>query len=241
MKVTNYLLGYKDLKIIQDPEMFNFSLDSVLLPNFITINKNINNILDIGTGNGPIPLILSTKTKAHIIGIEIQKEVSEMAKESVKINNLERQITIINDDIKKYEFEPESFDIITCNPPYFEVEKNSKFNKNDYKTIARHEINLNLKDLLKIARKILKNGGTIGIVHRPERLLDIITTMRENNIEPKKIRFIYPKKDKEANILLIEGKKNGNKGLKILPPLYSHKKDGTYTKEMQKYFKSNLT
>ncbi len=236
MKATNYLLGYENLKIIQDTEMFNFSLDSVLLPNFITINKNINKILDIGTGNAPIPLILSTKTKAHITGVEIQKDVAKMAQESVKTNNLEKQITIINDDIKKNTFEAESFDIITCNPPYFEVKDQSKFNKNDYKTIARHEINLTLDELLKIARKILKNNGIIGIVHRPERLLDILITMRKYNIEPKKIRFVYPKKDKEANILLIEGKKNGNKGLKILPPLYSHNADGTYTEEIKKYF-----
>ena len=236
MKATNYLLGYENLKIIQDTEMFNFSLDSVLLPNFITINKNINKILDIGTGNAPIPLILSTKTKAHITGVEIQKDVAKMAQESVKTNNLEKQITIINDDIKKNTFEAESFDIITCNPPYFEVKDQSKFNKNDYKTIARHEINLTLDELLKIARKILKNNGIIGIVHRPERLLDILITMRKYNIEPTKIRFVYPKKDKEANILLIEGKKNGNKGLKILPPLYSHNADGTYTEEIKKYF-----
>ena len=237
MKVTNYLLGYDNLKIMQDPEMFSFSLDSVLLPNFITINKNINKILDIGTGNGPIPLILSTKTKAHITGIEIQKEVSQMAKESVRLNKLEKQITIINEDIKKDIFENETFDVITCNPPYFEVKDESKFNKNDYKTIARHEINLNLDDLFKIAKKTLKNNGIIGLVHRPERLLDIIITMRKYNIEPKKIRFVYPKKDKEANILLIEGKKNGNKGLKILPPLYSHNEDGTYTEQIKKYFK----
>lgn len=236
MKVTNYLLGYENLKIIQDPEMFNFSLDSVLLPNFITINKNINKILDIGTGNGPIPLILSTKTKASIIGIELQKEVYEMAKETVKLNNLEKQIKIIKGDIKDNSFENETFDIITCNPPYFEVKEKSKFNKNDYKTIARHEINLNLDELFKTSRKILKNGGIIGLVHRPERLVDILTTMRKYNIEPKKIRFIYPKKNKEANILLIEGKKNGNKGLKIIEPLYTHNEDGSYTEEIKKYF-----
>ena len=236
MKVENYLIGYKNLKIMQDPEMFNFSLDSVLLPNFITINKNIKQILDIGTGNGPIPLILSTKTKAHITGYEIQKEVSELAKESVEINNLQNQITIINDDIKKNTYETETFDIITCNPPYFEVKDKSKFNKNDYKTIARHEVNLNLEQLLKITKKLLKNGGILGIVHRPERLIDILSIMRKYNIEPKKIRLVYPKKNKEANILLVEGKKNGKKGLKILPPLYSHNEDGSYTKEIQKYF-----
>ncbi len=239
MKVTNYLLGYENLKIIQDNEMFNFSLDSVLLPNFITLNETVKNILDIGCGNAPIPLILSAKTKAHITGIEIQKEVSEMAQETVKMNNLANQITIINEDVKEYakEMTPEYFDIITCNPPYFEVLETSRLNKNDYKTIARHEVTLNLKDILKIARKLLKNGGTLGLVHRPERLIDILTTMREYNIEPKKIRLVYPGKNKEANILLIEGKKNGKKGLKILPPLYSHNPDGSYTEEIQKYFK----
>ena len=239
MKVINYLLGYENLKIIQDNEMFNFSLDSVLLPNFITINENVRNILDIGTGNAPIPLILSTKTNANIIGIEIQKEVSEIAKESVKMNNLSNRITIINEDAKKYikTATSEYFDIITCNPPYFEVLETSKFNKNDYKTIARHEVNLNLEDILKIARKLLKNGGTLGLVHRPERLIDILITMRKYNIEPKKIRLVYPNKNKEANILLIEGKKNGKKGLKILPPLYSHNNDGSYTDEIKNYFK----
>ncbi len=239
METTNYLLGYKNLKIIQDNEMFNFSLDSVLLPNFITINDSTKNILDIGTGNAPIPLILSQKTKAHITGIEIQKEVSNIAKKTIKLNNLENKINIINDDIKEYykKATPEYYDIITCNPPYFEVKKTSKFNKNDYKTIARHEVTLKLEDILKIARKLLKNGGTLGLVHRPERLIDILTTMRNYNIEPKKIRLIYPGKNKESNILLIEGKKNGKKGLKILPPLYSHNQDGTYTEEIQKYFK----
>lgn len=239
MQVTNYLLGYKNLKIIQDTEMFNFSLDSVLLPNFITLNETTKHILDIGTGNAPIPLILSTKTKAQIIGLEIQKEVSALAEKSIKLNNLENQINIINIDAKEYAktATPEYFDIITCNPPYFEASDKSKFNKNDYKTIARHEITLNLEEILKISRKLLKNGGTLALVHRPERLIDILTLMRKNNIEPKKIRLVYPEKNKDANILLIEGKKNGKKGLKIMPPLYSHNPDGTYTKQMQKYFK----
>lgn len=239
MKVTNYLLGYENLKIIQDNEMFNFSLDSILLANFVTLNKSAKKILDIGCGNAPIPLILSQKTSAHITGVEIQKEVSQMAKESIQINNKENQIEIINDDINNYKnyIETETYDVITCNPPYFEINDNSKLNKSDYKTFARHEINLNLDILLSASKKLLKNGGTLALVHRPERLIDILTKMRNYNIEPKKIRLIYPKKNKEANILLIEGKKNGKKGLKILPPLYSHNEDGTYTKEIQKYFK----
>ena len=238
MKTTNYLLGYKDKKIIQDTEMFNFSLDSVLLPNFVSLNKNVNKILDIGTGNAPIPLILSTKTDASIIGVEIQKEVFEIALESIKINYLESKIKIINDDIRKLykEIETETFDVITCNPPYFKVNEESNFNDSDYKTIARHEITLNLDDIFKISKKLLKNKGIIALVHRPERIVEIIEKMKNNNIEPKKIQLVYPKKNKEANILLIEGMKNGNPGLKILPPIYSHNDDGSYTSEIKKYF-----
>ena len=238
MKVNNYLLGYKNLRIMQDNEMFNFSLDSVLLPNFVTINKKIDKILDIGCGNAPIPLILSTKTKAKIIGVEIQKESYDLAVESVEMNNLENQIEIVNQDINEYyKFDKtDSYDIITCNPPFFKYIESSNINKNDYKTIARHEIKLNLDNIFNIAKKLLKNNGVIAIVHRPERLVEILEIMKKNNIEPKRIRFVYPKKDMEANILLIEGKKNGNPGLKILPPLYSHLDNGEYTEEVKKYF-----
>ncbi len=238
MEVTNYLLGYKDKYIVQNTQMFNFSLDSVLLPNFVTLNKNIKNILDIGCGNAPIPLILSTKTNALITGVEIQKDVYGLAVKSVKINNLENQINIINADINELynKFETESFDVITCNPPFFKVSEQSNLNKSDYKTIARHEVKLNLDDIFKISKKLLKNNGYVAIVHRPERLLDILESMKKYNIEPKKIQFIYPKTNMEANILLVEGKKNGNKGLKILPPIYTHLENGEYTEQIKKYF-----
>lgn len=238
MKVTNYLLGYKDLKIVQDNEMFNFSLDSVLLPNFVTLNKKIDRILDIGCGNAPIPLILSTKTNAKITGVEIQKEVYDLALESVNINKKENQINIINKDINDYykEIETDSFDVITCNPPFFKYIETSNINKNDYKTIARHEVKLNLSQLFSIAKKLLKNNGVIAIVHRPERFVEVVDEMKKNNIEPKRVQFVYPKKNMEANIMLIEGSKNGKPGLKILPPIYSHQDNGEYTEDVKKYF-----
>ncbi len=238
MKVINYLLGYKDLKIVQDNEMFNFSLDSVLLPNFVTLNKKIDRILDIGCGNAPIPLILSTKTNALITGVEIQKEVYDLALESVKINKKENQINIINKDINNYykEIETDSFDVITCNPPFFKYIESSNINKNDYKTIARHEVKLNLSQLFSIAKKLLKNNGVIAIVHRPERFVEVVEEMKKNNIEPKRVQFVYPKKKMEANIMLIEGSKNGKPGLKILPPIYSHQDNGEYTEDVKKYF-----
>lgn len=238
MKVINDIVGYKNLKIVQDTQMFNFSLDSVLLPRFITLNKKIKSILDIGTGNAPIPIILTTLTSASITGVEIQKDVFDLAVESVKINKLENQIKLINGDINDIynQYESDSFDVITCNPPFFKSLPTSNYNDNDYKTIARHEVKLNLEQLCRISKKLLKNNGILGIVHRPERLVDIIETMRTNNIEPKRIRFIYPKHGEDANVLLIEGSKNGNPGIKILDPLYVHDEDGSYTDEVKQMF-----
>lgn len=238
MKVLNDLLEYKGMKIYQDTEMFSFSLDSVLLANFVTINKNINNIMDIGCGNAPIPLILSIKTNAHITGVEIQKEVYNLAIETVLYNNLSKNIEIINADINDLylKYESDVFDVITCNPPYF---KNNLSKKNDskYKTIARHEIFLNLEKLFKIARKLLKNNGSIAVVHRTNRMIDIISEMKKNNIEPKKIQYIYPKKNMESNLILIEGRKNAKPGIKVLSPLYIHNQDGSYTDSVKNLFK----
>lgn len=237
-KVKNYLLNYDNMYIIQDTDMFNFSLDSVLLPNFVTINKKTKKILDIGSGNAPIPLILSTLTDAQIMAVEIQKDVYELGKESIKINKLENRIDFINADINELykEIDTETFDVITCNPPYFKVNESSNLNDSEYKTIARHEIKLDLEKLFKIAKKLLKNKGNIAIVHRPERLSDIVSEMKKNNIEPKRIQFVYPSINSEANILLIEGTKNGNHGVKILPPLISHKQNGEYTEQVKQFF-----
>lgn len=240
MNVVNDLLGYQNLKIVQNTQMFSFSLDSILLPNFITLNKNISNILDIGCGNAPIPLILSTKSSAKIIGVEIQKEVSDLAKDSVKLNNLDNQIEIINDDINHLGkiWNTESFDVITCNPPFFKVGENSNFNQSDYKTYARHEVSLTLEQLIKISRKLLKNKGVLGIVHRPERLMEILFLLEKNNLIPKKIQFVYPKLNCEANTVLIEAKKNANPGLKILEPIFVHEANGEYTDQVKKYFEN---
>lgn len=238
METINYLLGYKDLKIYQDTEMFNFSLDSILLPNFVTLNQKIQNVLDIGCGNAVIPLILTQKTNAKIIGVEIQSESFSLAEKSVKYNKLENRIELHNMDICEYAKNQESdtFDVITCNPPFFKLGEKSHLNESPYKIIARHEVKLNLESLFGVAKKLLKNNGVISIVHRPERLIEIIESMKENNIEPKRIQFVYPGKNKEANILLIEGSKNGKPGIKILPPLYTHNEDGSYTEEVKAYF-----
>lgn len=240
MEVLNYLLGYSKLKIYQDTDMFNFSLDSVLLPNFVTIRKNCKSILDVGTGNAVIPIILSTKTAAHIDGVELQEEVYQLGIKSIIHNHLESQITLFNEDIKQYQkhIESDSYDVITCNPPFFKVHSLSKMNESPYKVLARHEITLNLDDIFSVSRKLLKNNGVIAIVHRPERILEILESMRKYNIEPKRIQFVYPKVSENSNIVLIEGRKNGKPGLKILPPLYTHNQNGEYTEQIQKYFVS---
>ncbi|MBE6153391.1 MAG: tRNA1(Val) (adenine(37)-N6)-methyltransferase [Firmicutes bacterium] len=239
MKVIHNLLEYNNLQIVQDTDYFNFSLDSVLLPNFVTLNKNISNILDLCTGNAPIPMILSTKTDAKIYGIELQKEIYDLARESIEINKLTDCITLVNKNINDIvnDFETETFDVITCNPPYFENHGLNRKNDNEIKSVARHEIHMQLEDIFKISKKLLKNSGVVAIVHRPERLVEIIETMKKYNIEPKRLQFIYPNESKESNMILIEGKKNGNKGLKILKPLFVHEDNGNYRKEILDMFK----
>ena len=238
MKVLNDLLSYKNLKIYQDTNWFSFSLDSVLLPNFVTLNKKINKILDLCCGNAPIPLILSTKTNAKIIGVELQKDVYDLAVENVTINKLENQIEILNMNIKnlKNVYNSDSFDVITCNPPYFKYLESSNINIDIHKVIARHEKEINLEEIVDISHYLLKNNGSFAMIHRTERLIEIIILLKKYGLEVKKIRFIYPKKDSESNLVLIEGRKNGNIGLKILPPLYVHNDDNSYSKEVLKMF-----
>ena len=238
METINYLLGYNDLKIVQDSNFFCFSLDSVLLPNFVTINKKCNKILDIGCGNAPIPLILTKRTSAKITGVEIQKDVYDLAKKSVEYNKLDDKIEILNMNIKdlKDKYSGDSIDVITCNPPYFKYNEDSNINEDIHKVIARHEKEITLDEVVDISHYLLKNNGVLGIVHRTDRLIEIIETFRKYNIEVKKLRFIYPKIGTESNMVLVEGKKNGNTGLKILAPLYVHNEDGSYTDEVLKMF-----
>lgn len=238
-KVINDLVYFKNIKIVQNKNYFNFSLESILLPNFAEITPNTKNILDLCTGNAPIPLVFSTMTKAKIYGVELQKEVFDLADESIKMNNISN-IELINDNVNNMinKFETDTFDIITCNPPYFEYTNNSRVNDNEIKSIARHEIYLKLEDIFKISKKLLKNGGSVCIVHRTSRFLEIVDLMKKYNIEPKRVRFIYPKINSESNLVLIDGRKNGKKGLKLLPPLFVHNNDGSYTEEVLKMFGS---
>lgn len=238
MEVLNDLVGYKNLKIFQNTEWFSFSLDSVLLPNFVTINKNIELVMDLGCGNAPIPLILSTKTDAKIIGVEIQKDSYDLAMKSILYNHLEDKIELLNIDMKQLRniYSSDSVDVITCNPPYFKYLETSNLNEDEHKVIARHEKMITLEDIVLLARYLLKNNGVLAMIHRTDRLIEIINLFQKYGLEVKKLRFVYPKLNSESNMVLIEGRKNGKVGLKLLAPLYAHNDDGSYTEEILKMF-----
>lgn len=239
-EVINDLLGYEGLKIIQRPETFNFTLDSTLLAHFVTINQKVKKIIDLGCGNGPIPLFLSLRTKAQIIGVELQEEIYDLARRSVELNGLENQITIYHNNVIGIgaKLGHNTFDVVTCNPPYFKYQSDSHINKNDYLTLARHEVTLKLEDVLLEAKRLLKDGGTLAMVHRVERLTDLLVAFRNARIEPKRIQFVYPKVDSpECLAVLIEGKNSRNVGgLKILKPLYVYDENQKYTKEILEIF-----
>ena len=241
MKVKNRLLNFDNMIIYQDNDYFLFSLDSVLLANFVTFKLTDKKIIDLCSGNGPVPMLMSFRTKARIFGVEIQKYVYDMGIDSIKENNLDKQIEFINEDIKKLDkiYDAETFDVVTCNPPYFKYQKSSLINNNNGKSIARHELLINLEEIVKISCYLLKNGGTFAMVHRPERLIEIINLLQKYNIEPKKMQLVYPKKGKNANMLLIEGIKNGKSGLKILEPLIVHDENGEYISEIREMFGSD--
>ncbi|MGX4667680.1 tRNA1(Val) (adenine(37)-N6)-methyltransferase [Cerasibacillus sp. JNUCC 74] len=229
----DYLLAEERMKIIQSPEVFSFSLDAVLLANFAYVPIKRGKILDLCTGNGVIPLLLSRKTKAKITGVELQERIYDMAVRNVKLNRLTEQIDMIHEDLKKLQpiLGQSSFDAVTCNPPYFPTPLESEHNENPYLTIARHEVYCTLEDVVKACKLYVRPGGKVSMVHRPGRLVDIISLFRKYKLEPKRLQLVYSKQGREANMLLIEGTRDGKADLKILPPLYIYNEAGEYTKE----------
>lgn len=237
-EVINNLLN-KNLKIIQRTDFFNFSLDSLLAANFISLGRGVNKVVDLGTGNGAIPLFLSERTKAKITGIEIQKISAELAERNVELNGLSEQIKIINDDMKNWKkyFVSGSQDAVISNPPFFKFHGNEELlNDLDQLTLARHEISITLEEIIQTASALLKDKGYFTMVHRPDRFLEIMDMMRKYGITPKRVRFCHSKIDKQAKILLVEGMKFGAEGLTVLPPLISHDSDGKYSKEILALF-----
>lgn len=238
MEEIHELLGYERIKIIQKDDILRFSLDSMLLADFVD-TKNSKEIIDLGCGNAPIPLFLTLKTDSKIIGVDIQEDVCDLAIRSVKLNGLENQISIINHDIKDiYKVVgPNHFDIVTCNPPYFKYRKSSIINKNDYLTIARHEVLITLEEIIEESKKLLIDGGYLYMVHRVSRLTDILTTLQNKNFGVKIIRFVYTKvNDEDALLVLIGARKNKTSDVKVVKPLYIYDEDKNYTDEVKKIF-----
>lgn len=207
-------------KIYQSKDYFKFSLDSLLLANFVEFNFTDKLVLDLCTGNAPVPIILSENKKIKIYGFELQKEIYELAVKSIKVNQIDNA-EIINDDVKNSlnYFPGNNFDIVTCNPPYFKYTKNSIINENEIKSIARHEIKITLEDIIKIATKQLKAKGKFYIVHRSDRLIEIINCLNKYNFGIKKLQFVYSSFDANSSMVLIEAKKDCKNDVKVLKPI----------------------
>ena len=234
-------LQLNNLKIIQNKDGFCFGIDAVLLSDFAKEIPTNSKILDLGTGTGILGILLCAKTKlSKIYGIDIQKDVCDMASRSIKLNNLENRFEIINKNIKDLKdiFEGISFDAIVSNPPY---KKDNSGIKNESKTklISRHEITASLEDFINISSKLLKNNGSIYMVHRPERLSDLFFLLKKYNLEPKKLRIVQSYFDSKPKLILVKATKNAKSFLNVEQPLIIYNKDGSYTDEILKIYNKN--
>lgn len=227
-------LEYKGLKIIQNKEWFCFGIDSVILTGFARQAKSGSKILDLGTGTGIISILLSKKIKdSKITAIEVQKQVAEMAERSVKLNDLEESIEIINDDIKNIskKLGKGNFDVVITNPPYKKKESGIP-NENNVKLISRHETTASLEDFIKVASEQLKDKGAFYMINRPERIADILEYLRKYKLEPKELRFVQPTANKAPNEVMVKAVKNGGQFLKVREPLIIYDNEGNYTQEI---------
>ena len=226
--------GYQ---IIQNPGRFCFGIDAVLLSAFAKAKAG-EKVLDLGTGNGIIPILMSARTSGEkFFGLEIQPESADLARRSVELNELESKIEIVTGDMKGAAdiFGAASFNVITMNPPYM-TGAHGIINPTDAKAIARHEITCSLDEMLESASKLLKSKGRFYMIHRPFRLAEIMCLMVKHHLEPKRMRLVYPFVDKEPNMVLIEGLKGGNSRITVEPPLIVYEKPGIYTEELKSLY-----
>ena len=230
-------LQLKNLNLIQKKDGFKFGIDAVLLSDFACI-KNKHRVMDLCTGTGIIPFLIYGKYEPKIVyGLEIQEDMVDMAKRSVKLNSLEEKVFFLSEDLKNIESlkKLEKFDVVTVNPPY-KLNNSGIINPNDKLAIARHEILCDLEDVIASSRVLLKDNGRLFMIHRPERLADIFTLMRKYKIEPKRVKMIHPKIGKAPNIVLVEGQRDGGAYLKWEAPLYVYDENGKYTKEIDSIY-----
>lgn len=234
-------LQLKGIHIIQKKEGFRFGVDAVLLANFAKIKRNAT-VIDLCSGTGIIPFIIKGKSQCGLItGVEIQSEFAEMANRSSQYNKFEDEIKFVEGDLKDKSLLKTlgRVDVVTVNPPY-KLHNSGILNETDRSTIARHEVCCTLEDVISAARTLLKDNGRFFMVHRPERLVDILSLMRKYKIEPKRLRFVHPKPGKAPNIVLVEGQRDGGAFLKIEDPLYVHLEDNSYSKEIEKMYNSQV-
>ncbi len=225
------------LQLIQNPAWFCFGMDAVLLSAFARVKKG-SSCLDLGCGNGVIPILLAGRTEgSSFTGLELQPDIAEMAQRSVQYNHLEEEVQIVNGDIKEATsiFGAASFDVVTCNPPYL-IQAHGLVSETDHKAIARHELKCTLEDVVANAAKLLRPGGHFFLVHRPFRLAEIITCMAAHKLEPKRMRLVYPYVDKEPNMVLLEGVRGGNSRVEVEKPLIVYEKENVYTEEVRKLY-----
>lgn len=226
-------LQIKGYRLIQNPELFCFGVDAVLLSSFAKA-KDTDKVIDLGCGNGIIPILMAAKTDAkRIVGLEIQDESAKLATRSVELNELSDRISIVKGDIKEASsiFGASSFQVVTTNPPYMN-ENHGLVNDYSAKAIARHELLCSLEDIIRESARLLVPSGRLYMIHRPHRLEDILVLMREYHIEPKHLRFVHPYVDKEPTMVLIEGLRGGKPSMKIDPPLIIYEDVNKYTKEI---------
>ena len=220
-------------KIIQKKKGFRFTVDSILLVNFLKLKKNTN-LLDIGTGTGIMPLLLCRKEEINLItAVEIETEIAKMFEKTIEINSLESKIKLINTDIKNYKEEP--FDMIISNPPYMKLNE-GYVSPHDYRAGARHEINLDLKELLINGKRLLKNGGSFNLVYRTNRFMEVLDEAKILNLNVKRIRFIYSKLNQSSDLFMIEMIKGFKCACVVEEPLYIYNEHGEYTEELKKYY-----
>lgn len=225
-----------DLKIIQSDEVFSFSMDAVLLGRFSYVPPR-GRMVDLCTGNGVVPLLLSTRTKSSIVGVEIQERLADMADRNVQINDLGSQIRIVQGDLRNIhnQLGNGTFDVVTVNPPYLPV-PNGEQNINEHVAAARHEVFCTLEDVVKASSRLVRSGGRVAMVHRPSRLVEIFCTMRQYRLEPKRIRYVHPRAGEEANMVLIEALRDGKPELRTLPPLIVYKNKTEYCDELMEIY-----
>ncbi|WP_125980361.1 tRNA1(Val) (adenine(37)-N6)-methyltransferase [Loigolactobacillus iwatensis] len=226
----------QNIKIIQSSDVFSFSLDAVLLADFAILHQH-SQIVDLCAGNGAVGLFLTQKTAGSISAIELQPRLADMARRSVRLNHLERQVNVFERDLATtFEVIPkDSVDVVTCNPPYFSHLPTSKKNPNPYLAIARHELKTNLDSILTITSGLLKMNGKAYFVYRPERFVELVTKAQQHRLIAKRIRLVHPMIQREANMVLVEFIKDGKLGgQRFLPPLVVYDKDGNYSPEVHK-------